>query len=97
MFLIDPSKGFAGVIKTQLVPFFDASVVELFGQLESAVCAFQDRRHRNSGETADHFATPRILQCWKTSGTTDYLLRCLASGVKEMCAPSARREPLTSA
>jgi hypothetical protein len=85
------------VIKTQSVPLFDANVVELFGQLESAVCAFHDRRDRKSGGTADHFPTPRILQCWKTSGTTGYLLRCLASGVKEMRAPSARREPLTSA
>ena len=36
---IDPSKNVAGLILTQILPFFDSKVVDLFDQFERAIYA----------------------------------------------------------
>ena len=39
---IDPAKQVAGVIMTQILPFFDSKVVDLFGKFEKAIYAALD-------------------------------------------------------
>jgi methyl acetate hydrolase len=39
---IDPAKQIAGVIMTQILPFLDSKVVDLFGKFEKAIYAALD-------------------------------------------------------
>jgi DNA-binding Lrp family transcriptional regulator len=48
--------------------------IQLASQTQAAVQAFE----------ASIAAVPRILQCWRISGDTDFLLKCVAPDVEDM-------------
>jgi DNA-binding Lrp family transcriptional regulator len=48
--------------------------IQLVGQTPAMMQAFE----------AAISEVPRILQCWRISGDTDYLLKCVAPGVEDM-------------